>query len=101
MAPTPTTVQRKHGVGLFKPFSWNQGRRFTSPGPMFSTNSNTDGPVNILNCEVRTHLCNIGKDETIFGTSAKRKCKQGSAHSIFYNLCAVQCTTVQTYESVE
>jgi len=51
MAPTPTTVQRKHGVGLFKPFSWNQGRRFTSPGPMFSTNSNTDGPVNILNCE--------------------------------------------------
>jgi hypothetical protein len=28
-----STVQRKQGVGLFKPVSWNKGRRFTSPGP--------------------------------------------------------------------
>ena len=33
MAPTPVAVQRKQGVGLLKPVSWNNGRRFTSPGP--------------------------------------------------------------------
>ena len=33
MTPTPATIQRKHGVTLFKPVAWNEGRRFTSPGP--------------------------------------------------------------------
>ena len=33
MTPTPTTVQRKQGIGVLKPVNWNNGRRFTSPGP--------------------------------------------------------------------
>jgi len=46
MPPTPTTLHRKHGVGLFKPVSSNQGRRFTSPGIGVLESS-----PNILNCE--------------------------------------------------
>jgi len=50
MSPT-TTVQRKHGVGLFKPVSWNQGRRFTSPGPGLGGPTESGGSANILNYE--------------------------------------------------
>eukprot|EP00092_Neocalanus_flemingeri_P000851 GFUD01000908.1.p1 GENE.GFUD01000908.1~~GFUD01000908.1.p1 ORF type:complete len:940 (+),score=252.02 GFUD01000908.1:154-2973(+) len=51
MTPTPTTVQRKHGVGLFKPVSWNKGRRFTSPGPGLGGQTESEGSDSILNYE--------------------------------------------------
>ena len=45
-----TQAQRKQGMGgLFRPVSWNKGRRFTSPGPeVNSANKN----VGIQNYEV-------------------------------------------------
>jgi len=51
MPPTPNSVQRKHGVGLFKPVSWNKGRRFTSPGPGLGGPNENVGSTNILNYE--------------------------------------------------
>ena len=49
-----TQAQRKQGMGgLFRPVSWNKGRRFTSPGPeVNSANKN----VGIQNYEVNI-LC--------------------------------------------
>jgi len=32
-----TSIQRKQGVGVFNPVSWNKGRRFTAPGPGTAT----------------------------------------------------------------
>ena len=59
-----TSVQRKQGVGMFKPVSWNRGRRLTSIGPgegeraaiMGSTASigSTASMGHILNIEVST-----------------------------------------------
>ena len=48
-----TQAQRKQGMGgLFRPVSWNKGRRFTSPGPeVNSANKN----VGIQNYEV--YIC--------------------------------------------
>jgi len=51
-------VQRKHGVGgLFRPVSWNKGRRFTSPGPDVTNGipdpniNNYEGPLMRLQIE--------------------------------------------------
>jgi len=43
MSPTPATMQRKHGVTLFKPVAWNEGRRFTSPGPGIAGQAEKEG----------------------------------------------------------
>ena len=48
------SVQRKQGVGLFKPVSWNKGRRFTSPGPGVGESGGTGGTGGQrMICEVR------------------------------------------------
>eukprot|EP00092_Neocalanus_flemingeri_P076021 GFUD01094260.1.p1 GENE.GFUD01094260.1~~GFUD01094260.1.p1 ORF type:complete len:916 (+),score=231.39 GFUD01094260.1:166-2913(+) len=44
-----TSVQRKQGVGLFKPVSWNRGRRVTSPLLGVAERSVSGGQI--LNCE--------------------------------------------------
>ena len=61
-----TSGQRKQGVGMFKPVSWNRGRRLTSIGPgegeraasMESKASvgSTASVGQILNIEVRSTL---------------------------------------------
>ena len=47
-------VQRKQGMGgLFRPVSWNKGRRFTSPGPEIQVANKN---VAIQNYEVRNKI---------------------------------------------
>ena len=64
MNNSKTSVQRKQGVGMFKPVSWNRGRRLTSigqgegeraasMGSMASIGS-TASMGQILNIEVRS-----------------------------------------------
>ena len=53
-----TSVQRKQGVGMFKPVSWNRGRRLTSIGPgegeRAASMGSTASMGQILNIEVRS-----------------------------------------------
>ena len=56
MSPTPATMQRKHGVTLFKPVAWNEGRRFTSPGPGIAGQAEKEGH-NLLYSEVSVSEC--------------------------------------------
>ena len=53
---TPTPVTRKQGVGLLKPVAWNNGRRFTSPGPGPALGSITDTAAGIFGSEVRLQI---------------------------------------------
>ena len=52
MTPTPTTTQRKQGVSLLKPLSWNHGRRFTSPGPAGRQTENVNNVGALFSAEV-------------------------------------------------
>lgn len=52
MTPTPTTTQRKQGVSLLRPLSWNHGRRFTSPGPAGRQTENVNNVGALFSAEV-------------------------------------------------
>ena len=53
---TPTPVTRKQGVGLLKPVAWNNGRRFTSPGPGPALGNFHDTAAGIFGSEVRLQI---------------------------------------------
>ena len=61
MNNSKTSVQRKQGVGMFKPVSWNRGRRLTSIGlgegeraASLGSMASTASMGQILNIEVRS-----------------------------------------------
>ena len=55
MTPSPVSIhQRKQGIGLLKPVSWNNGRRFTSPGPGPVTRTELTSAQGMFSVEVST-----------------------------------------------